>query len=241
MIVRLNKYLASAGVAARRKCDDLIKAGRIKVNDEVIRQVGVRIDDQNDVVMFDNIIVSREKEFIYILLNKPKGFVTTVKDEFKRNTVIDLIPVEERIFPVGRLDYESTGVLILTNDGELNNRLIHPRYKIEKTYHVLLDRHIRPVDLYQVQRGMELDGEKTLPCKASEIRIVDNCSLLEIIIREGKNRQIRRMAEKLNYKVQELDRIAFGPITLAGLRRGDWRYLNDSELESLKLSTANQV
>ena len=241
MKVRLNKFLASAGVASRRKCDDLILSKRIRVNDKIVTTLGIKIDIDIDEVKFDGKSVHVEKEFIYVILNKPEGVVSTVRDEFKRNTVLDLLPIKDRIWPVGRLDYDSTGLLLLTNDGKLCNFLIHPRYKISKTYHVLLNKQIRPVDLYNFEHGIILDEKKTLPCKVSEIRIINNCSLLEIKISEGRNRQIRRMFEKLGYRVEELQRISFGPLTIAGLQPGEWRYLNRKEINVLKDLVQNVI
>jgi pseudouridine synthase len=234
MKVRLNKYLASAGIAARRKCDDLIAAGKVQVNGKVVDTVGTVIDDDTDVVEYNGVLVQPESKLVYIMLNKPSGFVTTMDDEFSRKKVIDLITVDERVFPVGRLDYETTGLLLMTNDGQLANQMAHPRFKIEKVYQVLLNRIIKPVDLYHFEHGIELEGRKTQPCKATEIRIADNRSLLEIRIREGRNRQIRRMFTELSYKVEQLDRLAVGPIKLTGLRRGEWRFLTEDEIESLK-------
>lgn len=233
-MIRLNKYLASAGIASRRKCDDYILEGRIKVNGEIVTQLGSRINEDSDQVLFDGEPVRPEIDKKYIILNKPKGVVTTADDPFERNTVIDLIPIKQRIFPVGRLDYDTTGLLLLTNDGPLTNKLIHPKYKIEKIYLVLLNKIIRPVSLYHLKKGIDLDGKKTAPCKISEIRIIDNCSFLEVVLFEGRNRQIRRMFEAEGYEVVELDRIAFGPLTLTGLSRGSWRYLKKSELTDLK-------
>jgi len=234
MQIRLNKFLASAGVASRRKCDDLIDAGRIKVNREITTKLGLRIDDEKDEVEYDGTVVYPVEKKIYIIVNKPAGFVSTVKDEHDRKTVIDLLPISERIFPVGRLDYESTGVLLLTNDGPLSHRLTHPSYEIDKIYHALLDKVITPKDLYHIEHGIMLDNKKTHPCKASQVRVYDNCSLLSISIHEGRNRQIRRMFEELEYEVQELDRIRFANIDLSGLKRGEWRHLTKKEIAELK-------
>ena len=233
-MMRLNRYLAQAGVASRRKCDELILQGRVTVNGEKVAELGVRVDEIQDKITFDGSPVNVPRNFKYIILNKPAGYVTTAKDEFNRHTVLDLIPLEERIFPVGRLDYETTGLLLVTNDGELSNQLIHPKYKFEKTYHVLLDKLVKPVAIYNLQLGVELDGKKTARCKIHQIRVVDNCSLLEVKLREGRNRQIRRMFELYEYNVDKLDRIAFGPLTLAGLKRGEWRYLRRTEIEKLR-------
>jgi len=181
---------------------------------------------------------STKRVYLYILLNKPKGIITTAKDEQNRKTVIDLVAIEDRIYPVGRLDQDSTGLLLLTNDGELANQLIHPKYKIPKTYHVLINKTLHPKDAYHFVRGIMLDGKKTAPCKLAEMRIIDNCSYLEITISEGRNRQIRRMFNALGYEVEELDRIAFGSLTLSGLKRGEWRYLNQDEIRQLKRTDA---
>ncbi len=233
-MMRLNKYLAAAGVGSRRKCDEYISEGRIVVNGEVIQKLGSRINEILDVVSFDGQKVGLKEKFIYIILNKPKGIITTAKDEYDRQTVLDLIPLNERIFPVGRLDQDSTGLVFLTNDGDLANQLIHPKFNKKKTYHVQLNKIVRPVDAYHFARGLNLDGKKTAPCSVSEIRIIDNCSFMEVIISEGRNRQIRRMFDQLGYEVETLDRVALGPLTIAGLKRGQWRYLRSSEISHLK-------
>lgn len=233
-MMRLNKYLAQAGIASRRKCDDLILAGFVKVNGKTIDRVGVVIDENKDKVTFKGRPVTIRKHFTYILLNKPKGVVTTARDQFRRRTVLDLIAIPERIFPVGRLDYNTTGVLLLTDDGELSNRLLHPNYKVAKVYRALLDGVIRPVDLYRLRHGVELEGRQTQPCKITELRIVDNGSLLEIELKEGRNRQIRRMFDLFNYHVEELERISFAGLKLSGLQQGEWRYLTKDEVNRLK-------
>jgi len=219
-MIRLNKYLANAGIGSRRTCDDYITGGRVSVNGTIVQKLGTKIDETVDTVTFDDRPVNADITYVYILLNKPEGIITTVSDEFDRQTVLDLIPVKERIFPVGRLDQDTTGLVFLTNDGDLANHLIHPRYKIIKTYHVLLDKKISPKDIYHFERGVMLDDKMTLPCKLTEIRIIDNCSFLEVVISEGRNRQIRRMFELLGYGVETLQRIAFGPLQLGGLKKG---------------------
>ncbi len=233
-MMRLNKFLASAGIGSRRKCDDYIVEGKVSVNGEVVQKLGIRIDELTDTITFEGNEVKFEKDFLYIILNKPKGIITSARDEYDRNTVLDLIPLKERLFPVGRLDQDTTGLVLLTNDGELSNKLIHPKFKIPKTYHVFLNKVIRPKDIYHFERGIIFDDKKTAPCKLSEIRIIDNCSFIEVILYEGRKRQIRRMFYELGYKVFELDRIAFGPLTLAGIKRGEWRYLNKNEIARLK-------
>jgi len=233
-MIRLNKFLASAGIGSRRKCDDYIVDGKVSVNGQIVTTLGIRIDELNDTITFEGKDVKLKHNLVYIILNKPEGIITTSSDEYDRNTVLDLIPLEERLFPVGRLDQDTTGLILITNDGELANKLMHPKFKIPKTYHVLLDKIIHPKDKYHFERGILLDEKKTAPCKLSEIRVIDNCSFLEIILREGRKRQIRQMFNELGYKVVELDRIAFGPLTLAGIKRGEWRYLNKNEVDGLK-------
>ncbi len=233
-MMRLNKFLARAGIASRRKCDDLIRAGFVKVNGQVVDQVGVVIDEEKDRVTVKDRPVNLKKKFTYIVLNKPKGVVTTARDQFRRKTVLDLIAIPERIFPIGRLDYNTTGVLLLTDDGDLAHRLLHPNYKVLKVYRVLLNRVIRPIDLHRLRNGIELDGRPTQPCKIIELRIVDNGSYLEVELTEGRNRQIRRMFEELKYRVLELERISFAGITAKGLQQGEWRYLTKDEVSHLK-------
>ncbi len=233
-MMRLNKFLAHAGIASRRKCDDLIVAGHVTVNGERITQVGVVIDETKDRVTFKGQSVTLKEHFVYVLLNKPKGTVTTANDEFDRRTVVDLIEVPERIYPVGRLDYETSGVLLLTNDGDLTHKLLHPNYKVEKVYHALIDRVIRPIDLHKFRNGIELDGVKTQPCQVREMQIKNNGSFLEIILKEGRNRQIRRMFEVLGYKVETLQRISFAGIRAGRLQPGEWRYLTPIEEKRLK-------
>ncbi len=233
-MMRLNKYLAHAGVASRRKSDDLIKAGYVKVNGQTVRKMGVVIDVEKDEVTFKGYRINLGETYTYVLLNKPQGVVTTANDQFKRAQVVDLIAIPERIYPVGRLDYDTTGVLLLTNDGELTNRLLHPNYKVEKVYRLLLNRRIRPVDLHHLRAGVILEGKRTLPCKINELRIVENKSFLEVELTEGRNRQIRKMFELLGYRVVELDRISFAGLTAGGLHRGEWRYLKEKEVAKLK-------
>lgn len=237
--MRLNKFLAHAGIASRRRCDDLIMAGYVKVNGKKVESVGVVIDEKKDIVTFKNKPVTLGKKYVYVLLNKPRGVVTTVSEQFRRSTVIDFIGIPERIYPVGRLDYNTTGVLLLTNDGELTNRLLHPNYKVKKKYRIVLNRLVRPIDLHQLQKGVELDGAMTLPCKITEIRRMDNRSVLEMELREGRNRQIRRMFELFDYQVEELNRIEFAGLTVKNLQPGEWRYLTEKEVERLKKRTSN--
>jgi len=233
-MIRLNKFLAHAGIASRRKCDDYIKQGLVTVNGKRVTTLGVTIDEEKDIITFKDKEVKYKEPSVYLILNKPAGVVSTVKDEFKRDTIMNYIDIPQRVYPIGRLDYETTGVLLLTNDGELTNLLLHPRYKVEKVYHALINKRVRPADLYHLRKGVDLDGEKTLPCEMNEIRIIDNQSFLEIKLRQGINRQIRRMFEAFGYEVEELERISMAGITAHGLNRGEWRYLSDKEISHLK-------
>ena len=235
--MRLNKYLAHAGVASRRKCDELILAGFVEVNGEKITDLGVNIDEEKDEIMFKGQPVQRKEKYTYVLLNKPRGVITTANDEYARKTVVDLIGIVERIYPIGRLDYDTSGVLILTDDGELTNKLTHPNYKVAKVYHALLDKVIRPIDLHKLREGIMLDDKMTQPCKIREIRIINNTSFLEIELKEGRNRQIRRMFELFDYEVEKLERVSFAGLTASGLQPGEWRNLKSHEIERLNEGT----
>ncbi|SCL82531.1 MULTISPECIES: pseudouridine synthase [Tissierellales] len=232
--MRLQKYLASCGVASRRKSEELIGEGRIKVNDRIIKEQGF-IVNKGDIVKFDNKIVQIEDKKVYILLNKPVGYVTTVKDQFRRKKVIDLIQgIDERIYPVGRLDYDTSGLLLLTNDGDLAFKITHPSFHIDKTYMAKVKGIPNEMELNDFRNGLKIDGYVT---SKSEIRILEknkNTSLLEIKIHEGKNRQIRKMCDMINHPVMELKRIALGNIKLGKLKTGKWRNLNKNEIEYIK-------
>ncbi len=238
--IRLNRYLAMAGVGSRRTCDNYILEGRVKVNDQPVTRLGVRINPDEDHVCFDGKPLEITRRFIYILLNKPIRTVTTVKDEKKRRTVIDLLGIEERLFPVGRLDYYTTGALLITNDGELAYYLMHPRFEVKKTYRVMLNKIIRPIDLHHFQNGIMINGKQTAPCKAREIRRPGNRSYLEVELHEGRNRQIRRMIEVLGYQVEELHRINFAGLSVNDLNFGEWRELTAREVKMLKELVASQ-
>jgi pseudouridine synthase len=231
--IRLNKYLASCGLGSRRKCDELIAAGAIKVNGELITEMGSRVDPDTDQVEFYNQPVESPDRQVYILLNKPPRTVTTVSDEKRRRTVVDLVDIQQRIFPVGRLDYNTTGALLLTTDGKLTYLLTHPKFEVSKIYRVLLDKRIRPIDLHHFRKGIQLDDRMTAPCKVEELRIMDNASYLEVELHEGRNRQIRRMLEVLGYQVKKLHRIEFAGLRVDNLQTGEWRRLSHQEIEKL--------
>ncbi len=232
--IRLNRYLALCGLGSRRKCDDLIAAGAIRVNGQLVTEMGIRIDAKHDVIEYYNQRVQPIDRHVYILLNKPLRTVTTASDEKHRKTVLDVIGIEDRIFPVGRLDFDTTGALLLTTDGKLSYLLAHPRFQVTKIYRALLDKRIRPVDLHHIRKGMTLNGWQTAPCKIEEIRIIDNSSFLEIELHEGRNRQIRRMFDELGYLVIKLHRIEFAGLRVNDMKTGEWRKLSAEEISHIK-------
>jgi 23S rRNA pseudouridine2605 synthase len=231
--VRINRFIAMAGVASRRKAEELILGGDVMVNKVVVTDLATKISPETDKVTVRGTTVHIEENLVYILLNKPNDYITTKKDERDRRTVYDLIDARERVFSVGRLDRKTTGVLLFTNDGELANCLMHPSHEVEKKYHVTLTESLEPKDILRVKKGVFLDDGKTAPAKVDFIPGTKNRDVL-ITIHEGKNRQVRRMFESLEYEVQRLDRVEYAGLTAAGLRRGGWRYLEKDEVRRLK-------
>ena len=230
--MRLNKYLAWCGIASRRKADELIAEGHVKLNGKRITEMGTTVDESSDVVTVDGKRIEPIRNKVYILMNKPKGVITTAKDELGRKNVLDLIDIRERVFPVGRLDRNSEGLLLLTNDGEMANRLTHPRYKVTKTYRARLDRPVDPDDLEPLASGIELEDGKTAPARVHYY--ADSADRIELQIREGRKHQVRRMFEALGYEVKALKRTRFGPLNLKGVERGRWRLLSRSEVWQLR-------
>lgn len=236
--IRLQKYLASKGIASRRKCEEIILEGKIKVNNKIITELGTKINPKLDKVCYnDNEIENTLKdEYIYILLNKPIGYVTTAQDQFGRNTVLDLIKgINKRIVPVGRLDMYTSGALILTNDGEFIYKITHPKHEIDKTYTVTLKGQVSNDEIEQIRNGVDIGGYITKSAKVKILRIdkEKNISRLEITIHEGKNRQVRRMCEAVGRKVLALHRTKIGNIGVKELKIGQWRYLTRKEIISL--------
>ena len=234
--IRLNKFLANAGVCSRREADEFITAGVVSVNGEVVTELGTKIK-RSDVVKFHDEPVSIERK-VYVLLNKPKDTVTTSDDPQERRTVMDLVKgaCNERIYPVGRLDRNTTGVLLLTNDGDLASKLTHPKFLKKKIYHVHLDKNLTKADMDQIAAGIQLeDGE----IHADAISYTDDFKKdqVGIEIHSGKNRIVRRIFESLGYKVVKLDRVFFAGLTKKGLRRGDWRYLSEAEVNYLRMGS----
>ena len=232
--IRLNKFLANAGVCSRREADEFIQAGVVTVNGEVVTELGTKVL-RTDVVRFHEDPVTLEKK-VYVLLNKPKDYVTTSDDPQQRKTVMDLVKdaCPERIYPVGRLDRNTTGVLLLTNDGDLASKLTHPKFLKKKIYHAYLDKNITAHDLQQSAEGIQLeDGE--IKADAVEYASDTDKKQVGIEIHSGKNRIVRRIFESLGYKVLKLDRVQFAGLTKKNLRRGDWRYLTEEEVDRLRM------
>ena len=232
--LRLNKFLANAGICSRREADEFIQAGVVTVNGQVVTELGTKIL-RTDEVMFHDQPVKIEKK-VYVLLNKPKDYVTTSDDPQQRKTVMDLVKnaCSERIYPVGRLDRNTTGVLLLTNDGDLASKLTHPKYLKKKIYHVYLDKNVTAHDLQQIADGVQLeDGE----IKADDVQYASPTDKKQvgIEIHSGKNRIVRRIFEALGYRVQKLDRVQFAGLTKKNLKRGDWRYLTEEEVDRLRM------
>lgn len=233
---RLQKYIARSGVTSRRKAEELILNGHVKVNGKAVTELGTKIDPQKDIVTVDNKKISEVKNYLYIKLNKPVGYVTTVKDQFNRKTVLDLIGIKERIYPIGRLDYNTSGLLLLTNDGELANKLMHPKYHIYKTYIAETDGIISEESVIKLRNGVVIEDYKTAPAKVKLIKHVDNKTQIQISIYEGKNRQVRKMLDAVGHNVRSLKRISFGEIQLGNLLSGAWKELSSQEINFLKHS-----
>ena len=232
---RLQKYLANSGVASRRKCEELILQGKVEVNGKVVTELGTKINPEKDIVKFDGKEVKQVKKMVYILLNKPIGYVTTADDQFGRDTVLDLVKVRERIVPVGRLDMYTSGALILTNDGDFVYKVTHPKHEIEKTYTVTVKGIVQNSEVEQLRKGVKIDDYTTKPAKVKILKTdtEKDISRLEITIHEGKNRQVRKMCEAVNRKVLALHRSKIGGIGVKDIELGKWRYLKENEIQKL--------
>jgi 23S rRNA pseudouridine2605 synthase len=230
----LNKFVAHAGICGRREAADIVKEGRIKVNNNVIYEPGFKVT-ANDKVVFNNKVLHLQKNLIYILLNKPKDYITTVKDEHGRKTVFELIKhaTQERVYSVGRLDRNTTGVLLLTNDGELTQKLTHPSFEVKKVYEVKLDKPLHKKDMDAIINGINLEDGFIAADALSYVDSKDR-SLIGIEIHSGRNRIVRRIFEHLGYDVKQLDRVLFANLTKKNLERGKWRHLNEKEVRLLK-------
>ncbi|WP_304206491.1 pseudouridine synthase [Fusobacterium perfoetens] len=232
--MRINKYLANLGIDSRRAIDKLIEEGKILVNGSVALS-GMKVDENDEIIINGkNINKKTQSKKVYFMLNKPQKVLSAVKDDRGRKLVTDLIDTDERIFPIGRLDYDTEGLIILTNDGDIYNRVIHPRGEVFKTYYVEIQGNISMTSLNKIKKGIELDGKMTLPAKAKIISSTSNSTTLNVSIKEGKNRQIRRMFESVGHKVTFLKRIAIGNLLLdEKLKIGDYRPLKKIEINYL--------
>ena len=230
--MRINRYLATCGVASRRASEKLITAGRVTVNGQRVKELSLIVDEKNDVVRVDGKQVHPQRTKVYILFNKPRGIITTARDELGRKTVFDIVKVRERVFPVGRLDRNSEGLLLLTNDGELAHRLLHPRFEIRKTYRVKLNRPLEDPDLEKLADGVELEDGSMATCRARFY--ADDPLRIEVQIHEGRKHIVRRLFTAIGYDVKALKRTQFGPLALKDLRRSQWRLLSPTELFHLR-------
>lgn len=235
MEMRLQKYLAECGIASRRKCEEYIIQGKVEVNGKIVTELGTKIDFEKDKIKFNNKEIKPEKKHVYILLNKPIGYVTTADDQFGRDTVLDLVKVKERIVPVGRLDMYTSGALILTNDGDFVYKVTHPKHEINKTYNATLKGIIQSDEVEKLRNGVKIDDYTTKPAKVKILKTdtEKDISRIEITIHEGKNRQVRRMCEAIGRNVIALHRSKIGSINVKDLPLGKWRYLTSKEVKSI--------
>lgn len=228
-MIRLNKYIAMCGVCSRRKADELIESGKISINGETVTDLGRQVNEAEDIVCFYEKQLQLEEKKVYLMLNKPVGYVTTNADQFHRASTVDLIQESERVFPIGRLDQDTEGLLILTNDGEFANLLMHPRNKIEKTYLVKLDRRITKEQIDHLQNGVDIGDYVTKPARVNQ----KSERMIELVIAEGKNRQVRRMCEAVGITVLKLRRIKVGNLALGDLPVGKYRHLTEAEKNNI--------
>jgi 23S rRNA pseudouridine2605 synthase len=232
-LVRINRFLSMCGVASRRKADDLVLEGKVTVNGKEMTDVGSKINPRKDKVFVNGKQITQVYDYLYLVMNKPKDAITTLSDEKGRTTVMSLVKTKQRVYPIGRLDRNTTGILLLTNDGEFANAMMHPKFEVSKSYQVTLETAIKAEHAAQLRKGVKLEDGKSAP---AEVYILPTGKGKEIgiIIHEGRNRQVRRMFESLGYEVKKLDRVAYGPITKDGLSRGETRSLTRPEVRELK-------
>ena len=231
--MRLNKFLSTAGIASRRKCDELIKEGRVSVNGQNMTEMGFDVNLKKDVVKFDGRVISLPTSFVYYKFNKPKGYVCTANDEKGRKTIFDLVNSSYRLFSVGRLDYDTEGLLILTNDGDFANKISHPTFHIEKEYRVTVEGEILESEMAVLRKGVVVDGERLPSSKVKWISYEKGFTKLSVVIDEGQNRQIRRMFEAIGKNIKLLKRIRIGKVSLGGLKRGELKELKPLEIALL--------
>lgn len=231
--MRLNKFLSNSGVASRRKCDQLILDGKVFVNGKQVVELGTQINEKKDKIMVEGMIVKLPSSFVYIKLNKPKGYTCTSSDEKGRKTIYDLIDCKERLFSIGRLDYDTEGLIILTNDGDFANKVAHPKYQIDKEYRVTCEGEIKESELAVMRKGVVIDGERMPSAKVEKLSFENGFTKLSVVIYEGQNRQVRRMFEAIGHAIKLLKRIRIGEVKLGGLNRGEYKDLTEDELNCL--------
>ncbi|WP_054874646.1 pseudouridine synthase [Oxobacter pfennigii] len=232
---RLQKFLARSGIASRRKCEELIKEGTIKVNGVTVTDMGIKIDSKKDVISYKDKVITINGEKVYIILNKPCGYITTTKEQFNRKKVTDLISgISIRVYPVGRLDYDTSGLLILTNDGDLTYKLTHPAHEVNKTYIAEVIGIPDESKLDKLRQGIPIEDYVTSPAQVNIIDKNKSTAILEITIHEGKNRQVRKMCSAIGHEVKNLKRAAIGNLKLNDLALGKWRYLSEEEINYLR-------
>ena len=240
--VRLQKYLAECGIASRRKCEEYIKQRKVEINGIIITELGTKVNPEKDKIKFEGKEVSKNNKLVYILLNKPIGYVTTSDEQFGREKVLDLVKIKERIVPVGRLDMYTSGALILTNDGDFVYKVTHPKHEITKTYTVTIKGIIKTDEVDKLRKGVDIDGYITKPAKVKILKTdtEKNISRLEIIIHEGKNRQVIRMCESIGKRVIALHRSKIGNISVKDIELGKWRYLKNEEVADILRGSKNK-
>lgn len=234
-VVRLQKYMAECGVASRRKCEEFILNGKVKVNGAVVNELGTKVNTLRDIVEYNGRKLEFKEDFVYILLNKPIGYVTTAKDQFDRDSVLDLVKTNKRLVPVGRLDMYTSGALILTNDGEFVYKVTHPKHEIEKTYTVTIKGIVTDEEVVKLRNGVQIEDYTTKPARVKILKTDEEKkqSRLEITIHEGKNRQVRKMCETINHSVLALHRSKIAGIGVKDIELGKWRYLTKKEVDKI--------
>ena len=231
---RLQKVMAELGVASRRKCEELILQGKVSVNNQLVTELGTKVDKQSAIILVDGVKVTNEIKKVYLLLNKPIGYITSAKDQFDRPTVIDLISgINVRLYPVGRLDYDTEGLLILTNDGDLTFKITHPSHNVTKTYTALVDGRVQEEAVEIFKQGIVIDDYKTAPANLEIIKYINKDTLVNITIHEGKNRQVRKMCDAIGHSVLRLKRTSIGALKLGDLSTGHYRHLSKEEIDYL--------
>ena len=237
-MVRLNRFLSLAGLTSRRKADLFIKSGRVELNGKRVQKMGTLVDEKKDEVRVDGVRVNLKEDFVYLLLNKPAGFLTTAGDDFRRPVVFDLIRgIKKRIFPVGRLDYDTEGVLLLTNDGNLAYRLTHPRFQITRVYKVKVKGEPSEKNIKALRKGIKLQDGTLARGEAAILKKGNDTTNIKLELKEGKKREIKRIFKALGYKVEQLERVSFAGITTRGLKKGQWRHLMPVEVLNLRKVT----